>query len=331
MTISGDADGTIWAGTYGDGLYRYKDGTFTHYSTANGLFDDIVFQIVDDRQGSLWMTCNRGVFRVSKQMLDDLAEGRAASDHVGVVRRSDGMRAAECNGNAQPAGIRAHDGTLWFPTIKGVVSVRPGQAGRERAAAAGRHRGAGGRSPAGRPDRRHPPRRPGHGELEFHYTALSFVAPAACDSSIGSSASTVTGSTPATAGKRTTPTFRPGRTTSRSSRRTTTASGIEQGATVSLRLEPHFYETSAVLRGASSSRSRSAISGLFRLRVRRIRARRLEPCSRTHACLARRVATRGRSREESSASAERAERCAAPRRRTKPSSRTAPRVSSSRT
>ena len=26
MTISGDPDGTIWAGTYGDGLYRYKDG-----------------------------------------------------------------------------------------------------------------------------------------------------------------------------------------------------------------------------------------------------------------------------------------------------------------
>ncbi len=125
MTIIGDPDGTIWAGTYGDGLYRYKNGTFTHFSTANGLFDDVVFQIVDDRRGSLWMTCNRGIFRVARKMLGDLAEGRASTVKSESFGAADGMRAAECNGNAQPAGFRAHDGTLWFPTIKGAVSVHP--------------------------------------------------------------------------------------------------------------------------------------------------------------------------------------------------------------
>jgi signal transduction histidine kinase/ligand-binding sensor domain-containing protein/ActR/RegA family two-component response regulator len=177
MTIIGDADGTIWAGTYGDGLYRYKDGKFTHYTTATGLFDDVVFQIVDDGRGSLWMTCNRGVSKVSRKMLDDVAEGRATAVTSESFGNHDGMRAAECNGNSQPAGIRARDGTLWFPTIRGVVSVRPGQlvlnahpppvriesltVDRAPVAIA-----AGLQLP------------PGHGDLEFHYTALSFVAPA---------------------------------------------------------------------------------------------------------------------------------------------------------
>ena len=32
-----DADGGLWLGTRTDGLYRYRDGKLTHYTTANGL------------------------------------------------------------------------------------------------------------------------------------------------------------------------------------------------------------------------------------------------------------------------------------------------------
>ena len=35
-------DGSLWIGTYGGGLSRFKDGTFTTYTTANGLPDDTV-------------------------------------------------------------------------------------------------------------------------------------------------------------------------------------------------------------------------------------------------------------------------------------------------
>jgi signal transduction histidine kinase/ligand-binding sensor domain-containing protein/ActR/RegA family two-component response regulator len=176
MTISGDPDGTIWAGTYGDGLYRYKDGKFTHYTTANGLFDDVVFQIVDDTRGSLWMTCNRGVFRVSKKMLDDVAEGRASSVRSAAFDNHDGMRAAECNGNAQPAGVRGRDGTLWFPTIKGVVAVRPDHLLVNALPPPVRIEGLiVDRKPVGIAAGLRLP--PGQGDFEFQYTALSFVAP----------------------------------------------------------------------------------------------------------------------------------------------------------
>ena len=269
MTISGDADGTIWAGTLGDGLYRFKDGAFTHYSTANGLFDDIVFQIVDDRQGSLWMTCNRGVFRVSKQMLNDLAERRVDAIVSASFGRADGMRGTECNGNAQPAGIRAHDGTLWFPTIQGAVSVRPDTlivnglppavvierlvADRRPVALSG--------------DIRVPP---GQGELEFHYTALSFADPARVRFKYrlrGFDRDWVDAGDRREAHYTNLP---PGSYQFQVVAQNNDGVWNDQGSTVSVRLEPHFYQTTLFYVAVGVAIA-LAISGLFRLRVHRIR------------------------------------------------------------
>jgi signal transduction histidine kinase/ligand-binding sensor domain-containing protein/ActR/RegA family two-component response regulator len=269
MTISGDADGTIWAGTLGDGLYRYKAGAFTHYSRANGLFDDIVFQIVDDQRGSLWMTCNRGVFRVSKQMLNDLAERRVSAIVSASYGGADGIRGAEFNGNAQPAGIRAHDGTLWFPTIKGVVSVRPDTliVNRLPPAVVIERLVVDRRPVALSGDVRVPP---GDGELDFHYTALSFADPARVRFKYrlrGFDREWVD------AGRR------------REAHYTNLPAGSyqfqvaaqnndgvwnEQGSTVRVRLEPHFYETTLFYLAVGVTIV-FAVSGLFRLRVHRMR------------------------------------------------------------
>ena len=39
--------------------------------------------------------------------------------------RADGMRSAECSGFTQPAGWKARDGRLWFPTVEGAVVIDP--------------------------------------------------------------------------------------------------------------------------------------------------------------------------------------------------------------
>jgi signal transduction histidine kinase len=38
---------------------------------------------------------------------------------------ADGMKSNECSGIAQPAGWRARDGRLWFPTTRGIVVIDP--------------------------------------------------------------------------------------------------------------------------------------------------------------------------------------------------------------
>ena len=176
-TIYEDADHVLWIGTQGGGLNRFKDGRFTSFTAADGLFDDLVHQILEDANGFFWLSSNKGISRVSKAQLNAFAEGRAATFSSVVYGIADGMKSSECNGIGSPAGYRMRDGRVWFPTIKGVAIIDPGHllvnalpppVVIEDVWA--------NKTPV-------PPENvvelgPGLGELEFHYTALSLVAPA---------------------------------------------------------------------------------------------------------------------------------------------------------
>ena len=124
-TISGDADGTLWIGTAESGLLRYRDGRYVTFSVADGLFDHLVHRLLDDGRGWMWMSSNQGLFRVSREQLEDVAAGRADRLRSFSYGEDQGMRSRECNGGGQPAGIATGDGRLWFPTIRGVVIVDP--------------------------------------------------------------------------------------------------------------------------------------------------------------------------------------------------------------
>lgn len=120
-----DADGVLWCGTYGDGLVRYKGGRFFNYRVEHGLFNNGVFAILEDERGNFWMSSNRGIHRVSKQELNDFAEGKIPKLNSVSYDEKDGMRNAECNGGRLPAAIKTKDGKFWFPTMGGVVIIDP--------------------------------------------------------------------------------------------------------------------------------------------------------------------------------------------------------------
>ena len=172
--IHEDADGTLWVGTYGGGLNRFKDGRFTAITSKHGLFDNIVSRILEDDHGNFWMSGNRGIYRASRKELNDFADGRLSTVTSISYGVADGMKINETNGGAQPAGWKTPDGTLWFPTIKGVVAIDPDNLNRlpppvyiEQVLI--------GQTPV---DVQQPIEvRSGQGDLEIHYTGLSFVAP----------------------------------------------------------------------------------------------------------------------------------------------------------
>jgi signal transduction histidine kinase len=124
-TIHEDADGVMWIGTYDGGISRFADGKFTNYTVQNGLFNNGAFQILEDGRGNFWMSCNKGIYRTSRSEMNEVAAGRRASITSISYGRSDGMLSIECNGGKQPAGLRARDGRLWFPTQRGVAIVDP--------------------------------------------------------------------------------------------------------------------------------------------------------------------------------------------------------------
>ena len=176
-SIYEDEDGAMWIGTYDGGLSRFKDGKFTNYTTENGLFSNGVFQILPDERGNFWMSSNQGIYRVSRQQLNDFADGKITRIVSSVFGKSDGMLNTECNGGRSPAGIKTRDGRLWFPTQDGAAIINPESVSSNSLA---------------------PPVviesvfidnhsteirqsaveiQPGQNNLEIHYTGLSFIKP----------------------------------------------------------------------------------------------------------------------------------------------------------
>jgi signal transduction histidine kinase/ligand-binding sensor domain-containing protein len=125
LSISIDNARNIWVGTKGGGLDWLKGDHPVHLDTTNGMVDYTVFSVLDDGQGFLWMATSRGIVRVQRQQLEELAaQKRKTMDYV-LLGKADGMPSSECLGVAQPHSTRAKDGTLWFATAKGLVHTDP--------------------------------------------------------------------------------------------------------------------------------------------------------------------------------------------------------------
>jgi ligand-binding sensor domain-containing protein/serine phosphatase RsbU (regulator of sigma subunit) len=116
-----EQDGCLWIGTSGNGLFRLKDGRFTRYTVREGLFDNSAWAILEDGQGNFWMSCNRGVYRVSRQELHDFADGKISAVHSVAYDTADGLKSREFS----TGGARTGDGRLWFSTVKGVAVIDP--------------------------------------------------------------------------------------------------------------------------------------------------------------------------------------------------------------
>ena len=107
------------------GLSRFKDDRFTNYTTNQGLFNNGVFQILEDERGYFWMSCNRGIYRVLRRDLNDFAVGKLNSITSTAYGKTDGLLTLECNGGRPAAGWKTRDGRLWFPTAKGAAVIDP--------------------------------------------------------------------------------------------------------------------------------------------------------------------------------------------------------------
>jgi PAS domain S-box-containing protein len=273
-SLYSDPQGNLWIGTDGGGLSRLHGGVFKNYSTRNGLFDDTVFAILEDGLGDLWMSSNKGIFRIRKQALNDIAAGKihfAPSVPYGVA---EGMKSKECNGGFQPAGAKARDGRLWFPTMQGVVTIDPRHpqtnpvpppVSIEQVVVDGKAlEGAEAVHAA-----------PGGGRFEVHYTALSFIVPdrvrflyklEGFDKEwIGAGTRRVAYYT----------NLAPGTYRFRVIAANNDGLWNQTGATVDITLDPHFYQTDWFYVVCALLFALAAF-GLYRVRVRQLKRRERE-------------------------------------------------------
>jgi hypothetical protein len=172
-----DNAGTLWLGSQGRGVGRLIDGQLSWFGMDQGLNDEVAYSVIEDEEGDLWITTNRGICRVAKRQFEELAEGKIRRVAARIYGPADGLRSSECYGGTQPAGWKRRNGQLLFACIGGAVVIDP-------PALAGPKTPLPVRIEAARiNDRQVQPQTvevripPGDGNLEFEYTAIDFSAP----------------------------------------------------------------------------------------------------------------------------------------------------------
>ncbi|MEO6726239.1 MAG: two-component regulator propeller domain-containing protein [Blastocatellia bacterium] len=265
-----DADKTLWVGTRGGGLSRFKDGVFTTFTMKQGLPSDAVYQMLEDDRQNLWCGSSRGIFRVSRQELNQLAEGKINRLTSVSYGQTEGMQSSVHFGT-HPSACRSRDGKLWFPTMNGLVMIEPDKLRFNAVAPPVRiEQALVDKQALGLAAEIIAP--PGRGEVEIQYTGLSFVAPERVSFRYkleGFHREWVD------AGARRTAYFTnvpPGHYTFRVLAGNNDGVWNEAGAAIGLRLRPHFYQSWWFFAGCAMAMA--AIGWLVhRQRLRQMQAR----------------------------------------------------------
>lgn len=99
-----DRDGALWIGTYGGGLTRLVGGKFKRYTIKDGLAHDIVYRVMQGRDGTLWIGTGGGVSRFAGGTCTNLT-------------KADGLGA-----NMVLALLQDREGAIWIGTYGGGLS-----------------------------------------------------------------------------------------------------------------------------------------------------------------------------------------------------------------
>lgn len=103
----------LWIGTKGGGLHRLntRDMSWSHINSKNGLPNDVIYGILNDDHGNLWMSSNKGIIRYTPSTGD-----------IKNFTAADGMQSDEFNTFAYAKGP---DGQMVFGGINGLNVFHP--------------------------------------------------------------------------------------------------------------------------------------------------------------------------------------------------------------
>lgn len=106
-------DRYLWIGTNGGGLNRFdtETGKVVRYTAKQGLANDVVYGILSDAEGNLWMSTNNGLSKFAKDR-----------KIFHAYNKNDGLQDNEFNRNAF---CKTPDGILFFGGVNGFNYFNP--------------------------------------------------------------------------------------------------------------------------------------------------------------------------------------------------------------
>ncbi len=111
--IRESVSGGIWVGTHSGGLnfLNPATGKITRYSTQNGLPNDVVFSVLENRQDDVWISTLNGLVRLTP-----------STGKTRVYTENDGLVSTQFNWHG---GYKTRDGRFCFGGINGFVLFHP--------------------------------------------------------------------------------------------------------------------------------------------------------------------------------------------------------------
>lgn len=162
-SIYQDSDGAIWITSMGPAMVRFRDGKSTLVKMTTGV-NGGMWSMLEDNSGYFWISSNRGLFQISKNELNNFADGKSKQLPYVVYGTGDGLPSSDFNGGFQLAGLKV-EGKLYFANPRGIVVVDPEHMPRNTLPPLLVLESGPGSELIGKND------------LQFEFAALSFVAP----------------------------------------------------------------------------------------------------------------------------------------------------------
>ncbi len=115
-------DKYLWIAS-NDGLIGYSDEKTVVFTVDNGLPFNIVYFILGDEDGNLWIPGEKAILKINLKELESVADGIKEEFEIASFDKSHGMKNSHCLGAVY--SYRDKDGNFWVPTQGGVVKVDP--------------------------------------------------------------------------------------------------------------------------------------------------------------------------------------------------------------
>ena len=125
--IHQDSDGGLWFGTRTAGLYHQHTGKLDHYSVAQGLASNSIYELMEDKHANFWISGPNGISVINRRELETAATHPGRRAAVTLYGISEGLETIQMCGGEKPAGLLTAEGEIWFPSSKGPVHVSVAQ------------------------------------------------------------------------------------------------------------------------------------------------------------------------------------------------------------
>lgn len=109
-----DSEGQLWIGTWGAGLAKYlpETNSFQYFTEEHGLPNNVVYGVLEDDNGNLWLSTNNGLCVFDKNL------GQSRRN----FRKGDGLQGNEFNTRAY---FKSPSGTMFFGGTNGLTFFNP--------------------------------------------------------------------------------------------------------------------------------------------------------------------------------------------------------------